>query len=304
MSRGFFDMQVNGYGGVDLNRSDTTIEQIEGMCRSLDRDGVEGVLATVITAPQEHMLACIRKIAEAHRASPIVRAMIRGIHIEGPFLNRQEGYRGAHPEGSIRPPEMSMLEAMYEAADGLLRLFTLAPEMDDGFKAIKWLDGKGVKVSAGHCDPSIETLRAAVDAGLSVFTHLGNGCPMLVHRHDNVIQRALSLRDRLTFCFIADGVHVPFFALANYLCVAGIDNAVITTDAMQAAGMGPGRYTFGGFDLLVGDDLAVWAPDKSHLVGSASTMQRLSDNLRTHLGLDEDAIDKLMIENPKRLMGL
>ena len=83
-------------------------------------------------------------------------------------------------------------------------------------RVIRMLADRGIRVAAGHCDPSGDQLRAAIDAGLSMFTHLGNGCPLMMHRHDNIIQRVLSLSDRLWIGFISDGVHVPLPALRNY----------------------------------------------------------------------------------------
>ena len=115
------------------------------------------------------------------------------------------------------------------------RLVTLAPERDPGLKVTRWLAGQAILVSAGHCDASTDQLRAAIDAGLSMFTHLGNGCPTTLHRHDNIIQRVLSLRKRLTISFIADGVHVPAAALGNYLRLAGVDRSIVVTDAITAA---------------------------------------------------------------------
>ena len=147
-------------------------------------------------------------------------------------------------------------------------------------------------------------MRGAIDAGLRLYTHVGNGCPLLMHRHDNIIQRVISLHKELTLCFIADGVHIPFFALGNYLRACGYENAVVVTDAMQAAGMGPGLYGIGDFQVLVGEDLAAWAPDKSHLVGSAGTMVRSDENLRTKVGLSEAQVRLLTVENPRRVIGL
>src|SRR5205814_4230702 len=127
---------------------------------------------------------------------------------------------------------------------------------------------------AGHTNASLEQLQAAIQAGLSMFTHLGNGCPMHMHRHENIVQRALSLSDQLWLMFIADGAHVAFPALGNYLRAAGLDRCVVVTDAIAAAGMGPGRYRMGRWDLLVGPDMVARAPDGSHLVGSAGTMKQ------------------------------
>jgi N-acetylglucosamine-6-phosphate deacetylase len=303
MSEGFFDLQVNGYGGVDLNNDDITDADIERMCAHLDADGVDGILATIVTSPILDMVRRINRIVAARETSAGIRRRIAGIHVEGPFLNPAPGYRGAHDAAAIIPPALDDVKRLHDAAGGLLRILTLAPECDPGFKATRWLVNRGVVVSAGHCDPSFETLVRAADAGLSLYTHIGNGCPLLMHRHDNIIQRALALHDRLTLCFIADGVHIPFFALGNYLRACGIEHAVIVTDAMQAAGMGPGLYGIGAFRVLVGEDLAAWAPDRSHLVGSAGTMKRTAANLRDKLGLSEADVRRLTCENPRRVVA-
>jgi N-acetylglucosamine-6-phosphate deacetylase len=127
---------------------------------------------------------------------------------------------------------------------------------------------------------------------------------MQIHRHDNIIQRVLSFSDRLTISFIADGVHVPFFALKNYIRCAGTDRVVITTDAMAAAGLGPGSYRLGSLCVEVGEDLAAWAPDRSHLMGSAITMPRVVQNLREFVGLSDSQIQQVVFDNPKRAINL
>lgn len=181
---------------------------------------------------------------------------------------------------------------------------TLAPECDAGLQVTRLLSENGITVSAGHCDPTIDQLRAAIDAGLTMFTHLGNGCPMMMARHDNIIQRALSLSDRLWLCFIADGVHVPFFALGNYLRAAGLNRCIIVTDAIAPAGLGPGRYTLGRWELDIGPDMVARAPDGSHLVGAAITMPQSAANLEQHLGLSADAVRQLTAINPRQAVGL
>lgn len=143
-----------------------------------------------------------------------------------------------------------------------------------------------------------------MDAGLSMFTHLGNGCPLMMHRHDNVIQRALSIAERLWICFIADGVHVPFPALKNYLKLAGRDRAIVVSDAVAAAGMGPGVYRLAGRDVVVDEQLATWAADRSHLVGSACTMQQMAGNLEQALGFSRQHVAQLTCDNPRAALGL
>jgi N-acetylglucosamine-6-phosphate deacetylase len=192
---------------------------------------------------------------------------------------------------------------LLDAASGLARVVTLAPERDAGFAVTRFLTSRSILVSAGHTDATLDQLRGAIDAGLSMFTHVGNGCPMHMHRHDNIIQRALSLADDLWLCFIADGVHVPFVALRNYLKLAREDRAIVVTDAIAPAGLGPGRYRFGRWDLEIGEDMVARAPDRSHLIGSGITMKQNADNLQRALGLSESVVRKLTLENPRRAAG-
>src|SRR5690606_13516502 len=124
------------------------------------------------------------------------------------------------------------MRRLLDAGGGLVKLVTLAPEQDTAARVTALLAREGIAVAAGHTNASLDQLRRACDAGLRLFTHLGNACPMLMPRHDNIIQRALSLRDRITCCFIADGVHVPFVALGNYLALVGAERCVVVSDAM------------------------------------------------------------------------
>ena len=262
-----------------------------------------GVLATIITDELPLMEARLRRIVELHGRDPLVAKMIRGFHIEGPFLSEETGYSGAHPRQSIRPANLDEMKRLLDASGGLTRLVTLAPERDSEHEVVRHLAGQGILAAAGHCDPSLGQLLAAIDAGLSVFTHLGNGCPPLLHRHDNIIQRVLSLRDRLTICFIADGVHIPLPVLGNYLRLAGFERTVCVTDAIAAAGCPPGRFTIGSQSVVIGEDLIAQSADGTHFLGSTATMPRMAELLREKLNLPEDDIRRLLCENPRRLIA-
>jgi N-acetylglucosamine-6-phosphate deacetylase len=300
----YFDVQVNGYAGHDFNSATLTPGNWHEACQRLCDDGMAGILATVITDKLEAMAERLAKIVAMRERDPLVREMVVGLHIEGPFINSQPGYVGAHPPAAARAADVDSMKRLLDAAGGLTRIVTLAPECDPDFAVTRLLAKQGITVSAGHSNPTIDQLREAIDAGVSMYTHLGNGCPMQIHRHDNIIQRVLSFSDRLWISFIADGVHVPFFALKNYIRCAGTDRVVITTDAMAAAGLGPGSYRLGPLSVEVGEDLAAWAPDRSHLMGSAITMPRVVQNLREHLGLSEAAIKQLVCDNPRRAIRL
>jgi N-acetylglucosamine-6-phosphate deacetylase len=219
-STGSFDLQVNGYAGVDFNKDDLTAEELHKACERLRADGTDGFLATIITEDFDRMVVRLGNLAKHRERDALAREMIPGFHIEGPFINETPGYVGAHPPDAVRPGDVDQMKRLLDAAGGLTRVVTLAPERDPGLRVTRLLAGAGVTVSAGHCNPTMDELKAAVDAGLSMFTHLGNGCPAQIPRHDNIVQRVLSLADRIMPCFIADGAHVPFFALRNYLKVA------------------------------------------------------------------------------------
>ncbi|YCM46764.1 N-acetylglucosamine-6-phosphate deacetylase [Verrucomicrobiaceae bacterium 227] len=298
-----FDLQVNGYAGVDFNDDELNAEKLATVCDALKEDGVAGILATVITDDIEVMCGRIQRLVKLRQHNAEWSQMIRGIHIEGPFLNENPGYIGAHPIAQARPAEISAMDRLLEAAEGLTRIVTLAPERDQGFPVTKYLADQGVCVAAGHCDPSLAQLRGAIDAGLRMFTHLGNGCPMNLHRHDNIIQRVLSLREDLWISFIPDGAHVPFATLKNYLDLLGPERVVMVTDAIAAARMGPGDYRFLGREVKIGEDLVARAPDGSHLIGSTVTMPRIAENLSRELGFSEEDIRKVLVENPRTLIG-
>jgi len=300
----YFDLQLNGYAGVDFNAEALDLEILVEACRRLQSEGVAGVLATVITDDIDTMCRKMRNIRIAREQHPLVAEIIHGIHIEGPFINEEQGYVGAHPRSAACPADADVMRRLLDEAGDLARIVTLAPERDAGLKVTRLLASRDVCVSAGHCNPSLDELRAAIDAGVSMFTHLGNGCPLVMHRHDNVIQRVLSLSERLRIGFIADGVHVPYVALGNYLRAAGPERAFIVSDAIQAAGLGPGTYRLGNQSVVVDASLATWSSDRKHLVGSAYTMPVAAENLRRQLGLTADQIETLVWTNPRSAIGL
>jgi N-acetylglucosamine-6-phosphate deacetylase len=303
-AQNYVDLQVNGYAGVDFNDDQLTGEMLHRACQRLCSDGVAGILATIITAAPEHMAARLKLLARLRSENPLAQELIWGIHIEGPFISPAAGFVGAHPAKHVQPANTELMQRLLDAADGLVRIVTLAPEHDAAFEVIRLLARQNIVVSAGHCDPSLEVLHAAIDAGLSMFTHLGNGCPTMLPRHDNIIQRVLSLSDHLRISLIADGAHLPFFVLRNLLRTIEIERAIVITDATAASGMGPGRYRLGEIEAIVGDDLTPrLAGDPQYLAGSALTMPRAAANLAEHLQLNAPEIEKLCHDNPSRVIG-
>jgi N-acetylglucosamine-6-phosphate deacetylase len=299
----YFDVQVNGYAGIDFNQDDLTAEDFHTACEKLRDDGVEAILATVITDEMDAMTRRLARLSQLREKDALGQEVIYGIHIEGPFISEVLGYVGAHPAHAVLPATIDGMQRLLDAAGGLTQIVTLAPEQDPGARVTKALADSGILVAAGHSDATTEQLTEAIDNGLSMFTHLGNGCPMTMHRHDNIVQRVLNLADRLWISFIADGSHIPFPALANYLRCAGLDRSVIVTDAISAAGLGPGRYDVGSQTVTIEEDLVPWADDRTHFVGSATIMPRVEQNLRDVLGLSGNDIEQLTYRNPRQLLG-
>ncbi len=292
------DLQVNGFGGVDFNSDALTAEQLHTSMQSLQQNGAQQILATLITADLADMRHRIQRLITLRAADPLASQIIAGLHLEGPFINPQPGYVGAHPPEHVRTASLADLEPLLEAGAGLVKLVTLAPEQDATSQVTKFLTAQGIAVAAGHTAATLDQLRAAAEVGLSLFTHVGNGCPIQLPRHDHIINRALALADRLWLCFIPDGAHIPFYALKNYLRCASPARCIAVTDAISAAGQPPGIYPLGKGQVRVGEDHIARAPDGLHLAGSTLTQSRLLENLRTELGLTSSEITAMTVDNP------
>lgn len=300
----YFDLQINGYAGVDFCSRDLTAEGMRKACEGLAADGISGILATLITDSVEGLCTKLRGMVRFREEDDLVRAMVKGFHVEGPFLNSTTGYIGAHPPHHVVPANREDAARILEAGSGQVRLVTLAPENDAGAATTRFLAEQGVTVSAGHCDPDLDALERAVDAGLTMVTHLGNGCPVVLPRHENFIQRALSLADRLWICFIPDGAHVPFFALKNYFRITGPERTIFTSDAILAAGLGPGTYDLSGSPVEVDAEGVARRPGSPNLAGSTIRGFQVAANLRDRLGLCEAEVDRVYRTNPIKALGL
>lgn len=205
---GLVDLQVNGYRGFDVNAPDVDAGTVGGLTRALWAAGTTTYLPTVITAPEPRILASIRAVVAAREADALVAHSVAGIHVEGPFISGVPGAVGAHDAGSLRPPDLAELDRWQDAAAGLVRIVTIAPELPGAAEFVAGAVERGVLVSLGHTAADAEQVRAAVDAGATLSTHLGNGAPQLLPRHPNHVWAQLA-DDRLTAMLITDGHHLP-----------------------------------------------------------------------------------------------
>jgi len=300
---GFFDLQCNGFAGVDFNHPETTPDRLATALSALPRTGVTQVLPTIITADPERLETLLRNLVAARALDPQVARAVPGFHLEGPWISPHDGARGAHPRAHVLPLDRALWRRLQRAAGGLIRLVTLAPEVRGAIPFIRQLRAEGVLPAIGHTLATAAQISAAADAGALLSTHLGNGCPQMLHRHHNPIYPQLA-DDRLTVSLIADGVHLPSEVLRAFSRAKGITRTVLVTDAMAAAGAPPGRFTLGDLTLEVGRDRIVRQPGEQQFAGSALTMDAAVETLVRATGAPlADAWDAAA-RNPRRLFAL
>lgn len=302
ISEGFLDIQVNGFAAVDFNRPDLTAAELARAAQVMWRSGVTQFLPVVITAPVTNMLGALSAIARAREEQPILRRAIPGIHLEGPFLAPEDGPRGAHPADSIRDPDWALFRQFQDAARGLIRFATIAPERPGAIGLISRLRQTGIVVGIAHSDAKEADIDEAVEAGAQISCHLGNGAHAVLPRHRNYIQKQLAT-DALMASLIADGHHLPSYVVKNMIRCKGVDRIILITDAMAAAAAPPGEYRLGQVLAEVGADGYVRLPGTPYLAGSALTMDRAIDNAARFAGLSlEDAL-RLATRHPRRLFA-
>ncbi len=281
-----FDFQVNGFGGIDFQAPSVSRAEMEHAVKVMRHHGLAGIFLTLITDEIDAHCRRLENFEKLCATSPDIARMVVGYHIEGPWLSPEPGYRGAHPPGPMHAPSLAEFDRLQSAAGGRIRLITVAPEWPGSAECIAAMTQAGVHLALGHTNASNAQIDDAIRAGAKFVTHLGNGTPQEMHRHDNVVQRLLA-RDELTACLIPDGVHLPPFVLKNYFRAKPAGKVLFTTDAMSGAGGGPGRYRIGRFEIDVGADGIARQPGGSGFAGSTLTpddgVRRCADYLRISL---------------------
>lgn len=265
-----FDPQVNGFAGVDFQDPDLTRDALEHAVIQLQNHACSHCLLTLITADVGFMANQLARISEWLDDSPLLCEAIPGFHLEGPFLSPEEGYIGAHDASACCPPELATFSRLQAASRNRIRMMTMALEPKGSFGFIRDVSKMEVWISIGHSNPSLPQLDEACRAGARSFTHLGNGCPATLHRHENIVQHVLATPG-LSVSLIPDGHHVPAPALGNLSRALGASRLFFTTDAMSAAGAPNGRYRFAHLELEVGEDRVVRLPGTRQFAGSCLT---------------------------------
>lgn len=301
------DLQVNGFAGVDFQQDDLTLDQLLIAVRGLRAAGCGRFLLTLITDDWARLLTRLRHLRSLRSTCAELRHAIAGWHVEGPFLSAKPGFCGAHDPWWMRDPTAEHIRELRECTGNDPVLLTLAPERHGALDAIRLGSSLGIKVSLGHTDASLEILQRSVAAGAVAFTHLGNGCPRELDRHDNILWRVFDLQRlpgaRLKVSLIPDAIHVSPALLRLAHRELG-DAIFFVSDAMAAAGSPPGRYPLGRLELEVGADQVVRFRGGSNFAGSA--LRPVEGVLRaaTMLGCGWQKVWKQFSEVPASLMSL
>jgi N-acetylglucosamine-6-phosphate deacetylase len=295
----WIDLQVNGYAAVDYNSPVTPHEEIARSIAVLHSTGTARFYPTVITGSPENMEGSLRNLARA-KASLADGASMEGFHVEGPHICPDDGPRGAHPKSAVRPPNVEEFHRLQDAADGNIRLVTLSPEYPEAPHYIEALVNESVVVSIGHTKATSEQIQAAVTAGATMSTHIGNGAHSVLQRHPNYIWDQLA-EDRLAAGFIADGIHIGAAFLKVALRAKGATRAVLVTDASMPALAAPGVYKLGEVDVELTTDGRVVLLGQSRLAGSALRMDAGVSNVMRMAGASLTEAISMATRNPARV---
>lgn len=298
-----FDFQVNGFGGVDFQSDALLLAEMRHAVEGLHRHRMGAILFTLITDRVDALCRKLERIEALRAQDERIAETVKGYHLEGPWISSETGYHGAHPLEWVAEPSLGDYRRLRDAAGGNLKLVTLAPEVEGSLEIVELAVADGIRISLGHTNASEESIDAAIRAGATLATHVGNAVPLSMHRHDNVMQRLLA-RDELIACLIPDGIHLPRFVLQNYFRAKPQTKAFFTTDCMAAAGGGPGQYRIGPHTVEVGTDRIVHLPGDLRFAGSSLTLDRGVDNIVSWLGLQRREAEYMCSTLPAAHFGI
>lgn len=294
---GFVDTHLHGGGGANFSAGSAAETATAAALHR--RHGTTTLIASLVTAAPAELLRQVRSVAADVRSG-----VLAGIHLEGPWLSVHRC--GAHQPALMRDPDASEIDRVLAAADGAIRMVTLAPEREAAPAAIAQLAAAGVVVAIGHTEAGYAQTRAAIDAGATVGTHLFNAMRPIDRREPGPVI-ALLEDPRVTVELITDGVHIDPAIYRFVTQSVGAQRVSLITDAMAAAGMSDGRYELGPLGVDVVDGVArVTGTDT--IAGSTATMDRVFRYAVQHSGLArDDALLQGVAQssiNPARALGL
>lgn len=304
LAPGWFDLQVNGYGGQEFSAATLDEAKVAEIVAAMAPFGVTRLCPTVTTQSLAVLTHALRTIAAACRGSAALARQIPGIHLEGPYLSRQDGPRGAHPLAHIREPDWDEFQRLQEAAEGRIRLLTVSAEYGNAPAFIRRVVDTGVVVALGHTAATAEQLRAAVDAGARVSTHLGNGSHAMLPRLRNYLWEQLA-EDRLMAGLIVDGHHLPPAVVQTFVRAKTPARVILVSDLSGQAGQPPGRYRSDFCEVeILPDGKLVIAGQRELLAGATVPLDRCLANVMRFAGVDLASAVRMVVDHPAQLLDI
>lgn len=292
---GLIDIHFHGSIGLDLMLANP--EEVTKISDYLAKTGTTAYLATTTTSSMEDLEKAANNISVASQINKGIAA-IEGIHIEGPFINPEK--KGCHDPLFMRAPENNDYDVLKKIVDPLKLHFTVAPEVDKVTEFITYVSSKGDTLSIGHSNANGILVNDALGSGATAFTHLFNAMKGINHREPGVAGAALSSGAFVEL--ICDGVHVNPDIMKIVYRLKGKNEIILITDAMQAAGLGDGKFMFGGFEVYVTNGVA--RKEDGTLASSTLTMLDAVKNMMKYTGASfADAVQMATL-NPAKLLGL
>ena len=299
---GFVDVQITGNFGVDFSDPELTEEMFMKAADHIFASGTEVFLPTIVTSPKEVYLRNLAVIRKACETRGLLK-QVPGVHLEGPFISREPGAVGAHKPECVIEPDCAFFDEIMDRSGNYVKLLTVAAEVPGVDGLIRHASSRGVAVSCGHQLAGGKDLEAAAAAGAKLLTHLGNGCPNMINRHNNMIWAGMAC-DALTAMIITDGHHLPADLIKCIIRVKGAERIIVTSDAAPIAGFPPGRYSMWGNDAVLEPNGLYHNPEKGCLVGSSASMRDCVNFLRSLNLLSEEEIEMVSRTNPLKAIDM
>ncbi|UCF96035.1 MAG: hypothetical protein JSV89_12715 [Spirochaetaceae bacterium] len=302
LTRGLFDIQVNGMLGHNLSDEDLTADKVLEIDNELAGRGILRWCPTVTTQNPKIVtrnLKILRDVIENKQTTHI-----HCIHMEGHYISAEDGYRGVHMKQFVRDPNAEEFDLWQRTSGGHIGLFSLAPERKGAIEFIRKLKTGGVRVALVHHNANYNQVRQAAAAGADLSSHLINGCAPMINRQHNVIWSQLAL-DELWASFIADGYHIPHYTLRAVIRAKGIDRSILISDLAHLSGLPDGEYHKNELPVVVQNGgLWVKGEGTNLLSGAVKTLDQDCAFLSSRSGFSIEQSLTMATLNPARYFGI
>ena len=295
---GFIDTHCHGAGGFDTN--DAVEDGLKAWLKIAVQEGVTSLCPTTITQGEEVLTEALKNVAKV-AAEKTEGAQIVGIHFEGPYLCTK--YKGAQPEQFIVKPNLEQFKRYEAASNNLIKIMTMAVENDEDYQMIRYASLRGVAINIGHSAANYSESLFVIANGANGFTHTFTGMSPFNHREPGTVGAALRIGTAYTE-LITDGIHVSWPAVNVLFNAKGKDNVVMITDALQAKGVGEGRYIFGGQTIDIRSNGGAYLADTNNLAGSTLRFNTSIRNVIELAGVNEISAINASTINPARVLKL